>query len=817
MFMVRKRLNRMLTGATGLAMFALTMLPGTGLQHSTAQAASASSAGNQPAHNVVAQVASSSSAPQDSITVSAPANISESDDYATQVLGDPWDMNNLTDIHLPYHYSAPTLGNGIWSAVTTGSGAELYFQDPNLPEAYTYPGEKNGVNYPIDTGRFTHLEVRMYSDQASPIAPPNTLGSIFYWYKNPQDTAPCSNCNSAHFPIYAGWHVYDIDLNDNGGTWSSQGTVAGLRMDAPIGLNGDTVKYDWARLVSRSTPAVTITWQANSSASTVNLYLSTDPDPTQDNELLIASQPIGQNSYSWTGAGMAPGTYYIHAVVGSASASSGPLTVNTAPVVQIDAPSPLSGEDFAEAVLNQEWNGSNTHQFQLVLNVTNLIYGADYLQGTSQTTPNGLADPSLYWLYPYNGGNPNITIDTSRYRYASVKLWLAPPANAPQSNWNAGPRMVYAINNAHAQQVTEEPLETYNSWNQLVYDMVTVPKAPNPQESYGWTGTMNMFRFNPHEIDNTSGQNENLPFFRMGGAHLMSEPIAGPSTLIRWHKYQGAGTVSFYYDTDNSGFNGTPIPSAQNVPIDQGSAGWNTANLPQGANLYVYAVANDGANTSKTYSLLPVTINHSSSSTIFDDVPTNYSLANYVNDLAVRGIINGYPQFDNTVLFKPGNSATRAQLSKMVVLGAGYSLVSPAQPTFMDINSSSPLYPYVETAAAHGIISGYVCGGPSEPCDGSGRNYFRPNNPVTRAQTTKMIDISRGWAPANPATPSFRDIDASSPLYGYVEAAVQHNILGGYACGGANEPCPGAYFRPNANVTRAQISKMLSLALPPLP
>jgi hypothetical protein len=34
----------------------------------------------------------------------------------------------------------------------------------------------------------------------------------------------------------------------------------------------------------------------------------------------------------------------------------------------------------------------------------------------------------------------------------------------------------------------------------------------------------------------------------------------------------------------------------------------------------------------------------------------------------------------------------------------------------------------------------------------------------------------------------------------------------GYPCGGPGEPCPGRYFRPRNNVTRAQLSKTVVLA-----
>ena len=69
----------------------------------------------------------------------------------------------------------------------------------------------------------------------------------------------------------------------------------------------------------------------------------------------------------------------------------------------------------------------------------------------------------------------------------------------------------------------------------------------------------------------------------------------------------------------------------------------------------------------------------------------------------------------------------------------------------------SAFYPFVETAACYGIISGYSCGGAGEPCDGTNRPYFRQYNPATRGQIAKIVDLSvTGSAPCGvtaPATP----------------------------------------------------------------
>lgn len=43
------------------------------------------------------------------------------------------------------------------------------------------------------------------------------------------------------------------------------------------------------------------------------------------------------------------------------------------------------------------------------------------------------------------------------------------------------------------------------------------------------------------------------------------------------------------------------------------------------------------------------------------------------------------------------------------------------------------------TQASRGILSGYACGGPGEPCAAGNKPYFRPNVNVTRRQAAKIV------------------------------------------------------------------------------
>jgi hypothetical protein len=172
----------------------------------------------------------------------------------------------------------------------------------------------------------------------------------------------------------------------------------------------------------------------------------------------------------------------------------------------------------------------------------------------------------------------------------------------------------------------------------------------------------------------------------------------------------------------------------------------------------------------------------------FEDVPTDYWAYSHISQLACSGIVVGYQ--DGT--FRPENSTTRAQLAKMLVLSQNWQLVSPADPTFLDVPRTHPFYRYVETALARGVVSGY----------GDGR--FRPDAYVTRAQVAKMIVRTRGWSADLSNTVPQCDVSSGHWAWSYVQAAIQRGIFTGYEDG-----C----FRPDMYATRAQLSKVLVLAL----
>jgi N-acetylneuraminic acid mutarotase len=87
----------------------------------------------------------------------------------------------------------------------------------------------------------------------------------------------------------------------------------------------------------------------------------------------------------------------------------------------------------------------------------------------------------------------------------------------------------------------------------------------------------------------------------------------------------------------------------------------------------------------------------------FRDVPRDHPFYGFVETAYYRGIISGYAGN----VFLPGNAVTRGQLCKIVVLAEGWELADPPTPTFLDVSSDSPFFRHIETAYSHAIISGY--------------------------------------------------------------------------------------------------------------
>ncbi len=200
----------------------------------------------------------------------------------------------------------------------------------------------------------------------------------------------------------------------------------------------------------------------------------------------------------------------------------------------------------------------------------------------------------------------------------------------------------------------------------------------------------------------------------------------------------------------------------------------------------------------------------------FEDVHPEDWYFGYVEYLYCHGVISGYNTIPPCVIptricFKPQNNTTRGQMAKIVVRAFNFPINTTGGPHFSDVAVGSTFYNYIETGKNMDLFTGYA--------DGT----YRPNNDVTRGQLSKIVVNAAiiadpaHWTLLNPANSTFEDVTVGSTFYQHIETAAAHTILSGYPCGVPPAgPCvPGnkPYFLPNTNATRAQISKIVFLAV----
>ena len=210
----------------------------------------------------------------------------------------------------------------------------------------------------------------------------------------------------------------------------------------------------------------------------------------------------------------------------------------------------------------------------------------------------------------------------------------------------------------------------------------------------------------------------------------------------------------------------------------------------------------------------------------FEDVPPGNPFYAYIECIGSRNIISGYvcgttPDQpcvgpEDKPYFRPANNLTRGQAAKIVALAAGYS-GQPTTQTLRMCPPAQPFYQWVEQAAGHGIVSGYTCGGPGEPCNAPGnRPYFRPSANVTRGQMAKIVANAARFGDAA-SRPRSRP-SATSPIASRsgCTSSAWPSTASSAATPAARRPRGHAiarnrpYFLPGNNVTRGQTAKVVA-------
>jgi hypothetical protein len=563
------------------------------------------------------------------IRVTAPASaetLSSADDFATAAFQDPWDMNQQTDLGWfvfdqtsgsSSNLSNISFSNGVFSASSTSS-------DPNISILETgvigtcFLG-KIGTNYKINADNYKMLAIRAKFSQSH--------NSLLFWSKN---TIYNGVTRSDVFSAYNQWAIYVVNIPSLGAytvsgskiPWS--GNIDSLRYDpVPVKANID---IDWIRLVENTSSLYrTITWAGNS--GNVHIYLDNDQNEGNGNLGLLAYNVSG-TSYRFNVGALQPGVkYYVgikNASGGGLSYSGGYYKINDIPTLKFTAPSEEGGDDFATTELGNAWDMNAVSDLDKYTNLSGTpsittVTGIDragnnlgkvrVLKGSNRS---GSADPTLFFLWFYEGRGAQTKIDSSKYRILVLKMGI-------DGNWdlNAGSvaRLYWHVEGEFFSPTSEKMHQSADvivrhknegsgkvTIDTIITDMNDVT-LEGSQSNTGWKGSIDGFRIDPHEFSGTKN-------FYIHNVKLAAYERADDSYTFKWNYTDSTSrnpTLALYYDTNNSGYNGSVIKAG--IDPSKGQYTWDTSRMAEGT-YYIYAIYSDGMNSNRTYARWPIVIDH---------------------------------------------------------------------------------------------------------------------------------------------------------------------------------------------------------------
>ena len=160
-----------------------------------------------------------------------------------------------------------------------------------------------------------------------------------------------------------------------------------------------------------------------------------------------------------------------------------------------------------------------------------------------------------------------------------------------------------------------------------------------------------------------------------------------------------------------------------------------------------------------------------------------------IETLAAYGIVNGMTQ----TRFAPAEGLTRAQFAKIVVGALGLS--AEYRGTFSDVAQTAWYAPYVDTAAAYGIVNGV------------GDGKFHPDGAITvqeaaamTARAAALCGLDTALSQPDEALSSYRD---ASLVSSWAKASMAYCVSSGLWAVAASA------LTPTRQITRGEIAQML--------
>jgi len=526
--------------------------------------------------------------------------IPSGDDYATQVLGNPWDMSDAIDIDTEesQFVANQIFSAGILSGDTTANGANIY------PLFMGYASSINlsrGALFPIDTSHYRYVTIKLrVSNPGGAIE--ETRVSFLQDGGSYAEGTFGSAAYSAPLPANQ-WIILTTDMTAPAAPhqWTDFPQVTGLRIDpattnAPGTYASVHFSIDWIRLTAPATAAQKTTVQWTDSVSINHNVSAIDAGSI--------SYALGSNipgtSYQADTSFLIPGAYTITVTRtdNSLSASSATFHINSPAQIAMTAPS-VRGEqalNFAQTVVGNPWGPIQAGDLTPI-DFKNVVYnnpaGSFYGRPTN-------GDPE--WFLNLGGH----TIDTSLYRSFCFTTEVFGPRSVGLGSvarvfWGSPGALSTSQDIVLDDNLSDTQVSEY-----CIPDLAAVPLEANPNGGT-WSGTKSALRLDPDEFvpPNGCSTKDTCHDVRLDSVVLSPFAHANPNYTFTWtlnDTDNSSVTLSLALDPDTTPGNGNEFAiDSQLVSNGNGTFAWpGTATIPSGT-YHVLATVDDGVNVVNQY------------------------------------------------------------------------------------------------------------------------------------------------------------------------------------------------------------------------
>lgn len=532
-------------------------------------------------------------------------------DYATQVVGDAWDMNNTQDVDLDESVglSSEAFSSGIYSAINNAGGCNAGFYPLFMGYGTNTVATARGQMFPINPGIYRYLTMKVKATGGAAMQQ-----NFFFFFQDGNRAAGTYGASAAKFMSPNQWNIQTWDLTTEVSlsspyvAWTGLPHVEGIEV-IPCSAGSPNLQFDWIRLTAAPSAAQTYTvaWTDTGSSSSYTIT-AIDGDGAR---YPFNATPVSGNSYSADFSRLAPGDYYVEVrrADNTTALSSGVVHVNFPPQVNISAPSKRGEQALSYAVTQQggQWAvPMKSADFKNLVDFTNVTYSNPAYPGSFSGRPTN-NDPEFIMN---TVGHP---IDSSYYR----SLCFTQEVFGTRSIGNGSiARVFWGLTSSSVSTTTDIILG-----NGLVEyclpdlaDAAAVPLVPGSPQP--WSGNLAYFRMDPDELPPPNGCSTPQTCYDVRLDSIVLAPFAhaGPTYAIQLTvtdpDYTAGGSIQVYLDPDTAFGNGNEI-LVGSMPYTAGT--YNLVadqRIPNGT-YHLVLYADDGHNAVAQYAGGPIVTNNS--------------------------------------------------------------------------------------------------------------------------------------------------------------------------------------------------------------